>query len=170
MRLKILIAGIALLSAASLQVAAEQGCRDRTARDAKSGSAACVHASSSDGGDEDSRIHDGYGAFASRSNGQCLDESDPDDFFETAARAGDSALTRCRSSGGAGCKIVATFKNECAAAVSRVDGAGKAGSAVYVGKGANESIAKADARARCAAAGSPICDVAVAQCVLPWSR
>ena len=112
--------------------------------------------------------YDGYGAFAFDAEAMKVGASDSQDLFGSAWQAKRSALKSCKSNGGTACKIIATFKNECAATVLGAADSSGDKVAIYVGKGRGADDAKIDAQQQCEASGSPTCVAAYQDCATRW--
>lgn len=114
--------------------------------------------------------YNGHGAFAFDAKGKNIGVSDPQGHFAFVWEAKRSAVKSCKQNGGSDCKVIATFKNECA--VSMLGASDSRGSevAIYVGKGETVDAAKDDAQTRCNASGSPVCEPAYSDCAERWSQ
>ncbi|WP_242109771.1 DUF4189 domain-containing protein [Luteimonas aquatica] len=114
--------------------------------------------------------YNGYGAYAFDEANLKVGVSDAKTSHGSSGQAKRSALKSCKQNGGTQCKIIATFKNECAVTVLGATDASGAKVAIYVGKGGNVEAAQENAKAQCGAAGSPMCEPAYADCVTPWQE
>lgn len=161
-------------------VAAEQGCPDgmipNAAPAGTPGANQCIPIPSAGGGawdypvDHTSWTYNGHGAFAFDAKGKNIGVSDPKGFFAFVSEAKRSAMKSCKQNGGGDCKIIATYKNECAVSVlGATDSRGREAT-IYVGKGATESDARGDGQSRCKASGSPVCKLAYSHCAQRWSQ
>lgn len=114
--------------------------------------------------------YNGYGAFAIDEGSLKLGVSDPKDLFRNERQAKRSALKNCKDNGGADCKIVLTFVNECAVTMFGATDSSGSKLAIYTGKGEDTEHAGNEALAKCKAAGSPMCEPGQSDCVERWNN
>lgn len=174
----LLLPGLLLLAT---QAQAEQGCPEGFVPNPTwtQGQQQCIPGPSGGSGEPTSWSYEqtntpwtynGHGAFAFDAKGKNIGVSDPEGHFAFVWEAKRSAVKSCKQNGGSNCKVIATFKNECA--VSMLGATNSRGNevAIYVGKGATVDAAKDDAQTRCKASGSPICEPAYSDCAERWSQ
>jgi hypothetical protein len=173
----VMIALLAISSIYSSGVKAEQGCPDGFVPNAAPtgipGQNQCIPGppqgyGSGNGYSSGASHHDGHGAFAFDPAAMAVGASDIQTAFARSWQAKWSALRSCKKNGGTDCKIIATFENECAAAVLGATDSSNAKVTIYVGKGQSIDDAQGDAEQRCKAAGSPVCKAAYSDCAMPW--